>query len=472
MKTRTQKIRNPQEKRILIVDDEENVLKYMQTLFAHNGFSNIVTASCGREVLEIFRLADKWKSGIGSNEKNIDLIVLDIVLPDIDGLEICGKVKDLGLNIPIILITGHLNEQEIHEKIVESGADDFLYKPFDPYEFMARVKLLLNKEEINRRQNAYVSRKIQIKQTRGLPHVSDKISNYLIVDTINWGKYTVLYKVINSSDNKFYALKMLTRYAMQFKGVVEKFKKEKEIMSKIQHPNMIGLNDKGIYNKCPYFVMDFVDGPNMEEYMISMGRISLEVLLSIAIGLAKAMEQMESMGILHRDIKMKNLLYEFKTGNIKLCDFGLSRSEHSVDTDRNGFIWGTPIYMAPEIFCGEEATPQSDIYSYGVTIYHLITNSPPFVAETPADLARKHMSDTPTSIHSIRPEFSVEWDDLIINKCLAKVPSMRFKSIKDVLSRLNDPERDFRSMGNPINRNQSTPFVERTSDTRLSYETA
>jgi serine/threonine protein kinase len=232
-------------------------------------------------------------------------------------------------------------------------------------------------------------------------------------------------------------LKMLTKSASDKKDIVERFKNEVEIISKIKHPNVTGFIDRGNYNECPYLVMEFVDGVDLEEYMVTRGKVPIKSFTDIAFDLASAISELHRSGIYHRDIKLKNILYNIKTGKIKLSDFGIAKLPESLNITQDGFIVGTPIYLAPEIFMGEPASAQSDIYSYGATLYHLLTGSPPFVAENSIELFKKHRTEKPESVESFRADVPEGWNKLIVDKCLAKDIVKRPASMNEVMYEIN-----------------------------------
>ena len=134
--------------------------------------------------------------------------------------------------------------------------------------------------------------------------------------------------------------------------------------------------------------------------------------------------------------KLKNILYDIRNGEAKLSDFGIAKLPDGVSTTQDGFIVGTPIYLAPEIFLGEPATVQTDIYSYGATLYHLITGSPPFIAESSIELFKKHKFEKPPAVNTTRQDVPEEWNTLIVGKCLAKEPSARPGSMLEILDEI------------------------------------
>ena len=129
---------------------------------------------------------------------------------------------------------------------------------------------------------------------------------------------------------------------------------------------------------------------------------------------------------------------------VKLTDFGIAHSlnDHTTLTG-DGFIVGTPIYMAPEMFRGELASEKSDIYSFGVTFYQFATSSPPFVASSNIELYKLHKEAEPESITKINPEIPSEIDELIVKKCMAKNPEKRPESMTEVLDELQKIERKY-----------------------------
>ena len=431
---KTEKIKIMGENSILLVDDDNFVCNLIERILKDSDFKNIQTASNGKDALEILGITSDADKKSGSN---VDIVILDVLLPDTNGFEICRQIRNFNMDIPVILISGY-DIEEIQSKIIECKADDFLKKPFSPAELSTRVKILLNRNR--QRKDEYViteTAKIRMKTDHSVPFVGDDINGYIIIDSLGWGKSSLVYKVVKSKGKIVYSMKMLTKSASDKKDLVERFKNEVEIISKVKHPNITEFIDKGYYNECPYLVMEFVDGVDLEEYMVTRGKISVKSFTDMAFDLASAISELHRNRIYHRDIKLKNILYDIKTGKIKLSDFGIAKLPESLHTTQDGFIVGTPIYLAPEIFMGEPASPQSDIYSYGATLYHLLTGSPPFVAETSIELFKKHRLEKPGAIESFRPDAPVGWNSLIVDKCLAKNSIDRPSSMNEVMYEIN-----------------------------------
>ena len=128
---------------------------------------------------------------------------------------------------------------------------------------------------------------------------------------------------------------------------------------------------------------------------------------------------------------------------VKLTDFGIAlTAEEDAGITRDGFIVGTPIYMPPEIFRGENGTIKSDIYSFGVTFYHFAMGAPPFVAKTNVDLYKQHSEKIPEKISKNSKDLPEEIDNLIIKLCMAKKPADRPDSMPEVISELKKIRKD------------------------------
>ena len=262
----TQKIKLNEEKTILVVDDESSILSFMRKSLTSAGFSNIKTASNGKNALKALGLIPQ-DSG-GPLDPDVDLVVLDVILPDTDGFEICKQIRRANSDMPVILISGQ-NIEEIQDKLIECDADDFLAKPFSRAELSTRVKLLINRKK-KKEYDASLAElnRGKFKINHNVPFIGDNINGYIIIDPLGWGKESLVYKVINAETKKIYSLKMLSKSSIEKKSTVERFKNEVEIMSKIKHPKIVEFIASGCYNNCPYLVMEYVDGVDLEEYLV------------------------------------------------------------------------------------------------------------------------------------------------------------------------------------------------------------
>lgn len=416
---------------ILVVDDEPAIVKLVARMLRQTGCAEVVTAERGFEALRLLGITADGNLTHDAPIPPIALVVLDIVLPDLNGVEVCRRIKRARPDLAVILITGH-DVEFVHQRMLESGADDFLTKPFNPTELIARVNLLLRQRKQRATDEAAVARSRSTGDQR-MPYIGDRIGDYVIVDTLGWGKSSIIFKANDPKTHETRTIKMLTRYAAEFKEVATRFRNEAKIMSAVHHPNIIELCHAGEVDGCPYLVLEYFPGIDLEEYVVTRGRPDFATFRRIARDLAEALRAIHQAGVVHRDVKLKNILITPVTGCIKLSDFGISLNADSPHVTQDGFIIGTPLYMAPEIFTGEPATIHSDIYAYGATLYHLLTGVPPFIAERADDLFHQHRNLVAATIATSRPGVPPAWDGLIIGRCLAKNPAMRPVDMDEVL---------------------------------------
>lgn len=421
---------------ILVVDDDFAVGDLIVAILKNSGFKHIDVVKSGEEALIALKLNPTIKDSLKKNP--YDIIILDIVLPDINGFDLCAKIKKSYTNTPIMLMSGY-DIKEIQFNILKCGVDDFLKKPFNPSELITRINLLLLKYKQQEDSETHIDDsfpELNLSTYNKIPYIGDKIDNYMIIDSLAFGQTSIIYKVINLETHKIFALKMLTGHSKESKEITERFTYEIEIMSKINHPSIIAFHDSGVFNDFKYLVMEYFEGVNLEELIISQGRISEQLILKIAYELADAISEIHKNDIIHRDIKLKNALFDPLTTKIKICDFGIAQLPDIRNLTNDGNVVGTPMYMAPENFHGDRATVQSDIYSYGATIYHLLTNSPPYVAKNYLDFYNKINQEPPIPISEIRPKISKTWNSLIVDKCLACNAYDRPESMESILLEL------------------------------------
>lgn len=420
---------------ILVVDDDEGLLTMIVNVLRHAGFKRISTASSGEEAIAALSIPDNPLPD--SKTAVLDeagIVVLDVMLPGKGGFEICKEIKTAHPNNMALMMSG-FDIEGLNDKLVESEADDFLTKPFSSPELVARIEMLAGKmkrKDMRSGSGTATSASKSIPYGNRIPHIGDFIGQYMILDSLGWGKNSVIYKTIKKGSNEISAVKLLTKYSMEFKDVVKRFEEERKIMSKISHPNIIKFIETGVWDGCPFIVMECIKGSNLEERLVTNGPPEGELALTAAIQVASALAALHKMGVLHRDIKLKNIMFDPDSGVFKLTDFGIARfMDNTSGITCDGFIVGTPMYMAPEVFRGEAATIESDIYSYGATLYHFAAGSPAFSAKRNADMYKKHLSEIPKSIRSLNPGISSGLESVIM-KCMAKPPEARPQSMDAV----------------------------------------
>lgn len=230
------------------------------------------------------------------------------------------------------------------------------------------------------------------------------------------------------------AVKVMSETYARDNTMRQRFLREARTAAKLDHPNIVRVLDVNEQNSVPYIVMEFVDGSDMSELLKRHGRLNglavLRAIAQVADGLAHA----HSMGIVHRDIKPANI-FVANNGRVKLGDFGLARAvEVTTELTIAGSTVGTANYMSPEQASGHDVDQRSDIYSLGVTAWHLLVGRAPFSGTTPVSIAVQHVN---SEVPYDRADFGHLADDavyLLID--MTKKAANARPSASDVRSRI------------------------------------
>ncbi len=183
-------------------------------------------------------------------------------------------------------------------------------------------------------------------------------------------------------------------------------------------------------------------GVNLRDYINRKGPPDVTIAITIMRQIAAALQRASEYGFVHRDIKPENILLTRK-GEVKVADFGLSRcflGDQPLNITQSGVTMGTPLYMSPEQVQGHPVDPRSDIYSFGVTCYHMLAGEPPFKGQTPFEVALQHVQGQAQQLAEIRTDLPVELCS-IVHKMMAKKPEDRYQTAREVLrdlTRLKD----------------------------------
>ena len=233
------------------------------------------------------------------------------------------------------------------------------------------------------------------------------------------------------------ALKFLHERFAQDEQFVERFRREASAAAGLQHPNVVGVFDRGTYDGSHYIAMEYVEGASLND-LIERGLSVPEAVELVRQVLAGA-RYAHAHGIVHRDLKPQNVLVDAE-GRARVTDFGIARAGVSEIT-QTGSVLGTAQYLSPEQAQGLPVTAASDIYSIGVLLYEALTGRVPFEAESPVTVALKQVSERPRPPSELNPAVSRALDAVVL-KALAKDPANRFASAEEFLAALDAAEAD------------------------------
>ncbi len=209
-----------------------------------------------------------------------------------------------------------------------------------------------------------------------------------------------------------------------------RFLHEAEAASKLDHPNILPIYAYGEQDGLPYIVMPYMRGGTLSEYITKHGPISLAEAQWFLEQIASALDYAHAQGCVHCDVKPANILLD-GDGRVMLSDFGIARvivdDAKQPPTKNPEAMMGTPDYISPEQALGQAIDGRSDVYSLGVTLFYLLANRLPFIADTSIALALLHVHEPPPSLALIRADISPGLDR-VMHKALAKEPEKRFQT--------------------------------------------
>jgi serine/threonine protein kinase len=257
---------------------------------------------------------------------------------------------------------------------------------------------------------------------------------YRITERLAAGGMGVVYKGELTAIGKPVAIKFLHDALTLVPDVVKRFQREATAMSKLAHPNLVGVLDSGIAGGVPYLVMDYVHGKSLAE-VLAAGPMPATRAAGLARQILAGVRNAHATHVVHRDLKPDNiLLLDGVEGDfVKILDFGLAkvlRGEDSAASQltNTGFAMGTPGYMSPEQARGTEADERSDLYGVGVILYHMVTGRKPFIADSPIAVLRMHMDDAPTPPTQLLPRCCSPELERVILRAMAKEPGARWQT--------------------------------------------
>jgi type II secretion system protein E len=255
------------------------------------------------------------------------------------------------------------------------------------------------------------------------------IGNYQIQRELGRGGMGVVYLAIDSRTGGEVALKILPP-TMADRSTVARFHREGVAQSKLKHPNIIEVYEAESKDGCHYIAMEFARGKTLRAMVKQSGHLGFKKALEISAQACDALDYAHGLGFVHRDIKSDNIMVT-GSGQVKLMDFGLVRITGATIVTQSGVVVGTPEYMSPEQISGEEIDERTDIYSFGITMYEMLTGKLPFEGGSPQALTMMHRYEQHQPVRDLVNNLPKEIDE-IVARALAKDPGERFQSAGDM----------------------------------------
>ena len=257
---------------------------------------------------------------------------------------------------------------------------------------------------------------------------------YELKHVVGTGGMSSVYCAFDTLLERNVALKILHDQYGDDEEYVERFRREARSVAQLSHPNIVTVIDRGDEDGKQFIVFELIEGDNLKELVERGGPLPVRRTLELGLEVGRALAFAHGQGLIHRDVKPQNVLLNDE-GRAKVTDFGIARSLDAVGHTETGTVLGTSHYIAPEQARGEQVDAQTDIYSFGVVLYELLTGELPYPGDNFLTVAMKHVNDPSPSVLERRPDTPLRLASLI-ERCMAKLPADRPASMDEVVAEL------------------------------------
>ncbi|HEU4326658.1 MAG TPA: protein kinase [Roseiflexaceae bacterium] len=270
--------------------------------------------------------------------------------------------------------------------------------------------------------------------------IGKQLGGYRVRDLLGSGGMARVYRGYDPSLDREVAIKVISVEG-QPPDFVDRFRREARVVAKLNHPHIVHVYHYGEQDDVVYMVQQLLPGPTLDMRLREGGRrrVPADQVQSVIAQVADALDFAHAQGVIHRDVKPGNMLYDGQ-GQIVLTDFGIARSLSDVRTTATGpgVVMGTPAYVAPEqAISSASLTPACDVYSLGVVLFQMLTGRLPFDADTPMGVVLKHLYDEPPAPSGLRVDLPPTVDAVVL-RALRKEPEARYASAGALADALRD----------------------------------
>jgi DNA-binding response OmpR family regulator len=401
----------PRAETLLIVDDDADNRYVLGRRLEAEGWV-VRQAESGERALEAVR------SG------GVDLVLLDLTMPGLSGLEVLKALRTTrsATELPVIMVTASVDSEDVVEALGQ-GANDYVTKPIDFDVTVARIHAALR----TRREAAAPAATLA---EVGIGTVLG--GRYRLESRIGSGSHGAVYRARHVELDRPVAVKLLRTGAPGSADALRRFRREGMAACRVRHPHAVAVLDFAVAGEVAYLVMELLEGHSLDVELSSAAPIGIQRSVSIAVPVCEALAEAHGADIVHRDVKPANIFLHRAGGRTvpKVLDFGIARIlgevAHRQHLTLDGWIVGTPAYMAPERFESGACDGKADVYGLGITLFQMLAGRLPFesAAGEPVELARKHVAQLPPNLRELNPKVPESLEEAVM-RALAKRPAKR-----------------------------------------------
>ena len=273
-----------------------------------------------------------------------------------------------------------------------------------------------------------------------MPQIGDQFDRYQIQSHMAQGGMSDVYRAFDLVDRREVAIKIPDKSMLGDPAQFERFQRELEVMSTLDHPAILKGLGSGKYNRVPFLVTEFIDGQSLRAMLEKSAPLPPEQAISLIRKIADGMAYCHKNGVIHRDLKPENILISQDAQPI-IMDFGLAltKSAHRVTYSNLSVTMGTPDYMSPEQVNGQRGDQRTDIYAVGIMLYEMLIGQPPFIGDSNMAVMSQHVNAIPPRLDKLKPGISPQLA-AIVARCLLKDPDGRFQDMESLIDALDHPE--------------------------------
>ena len=222
------------------------------------------------------------------------------------------------------------------------------------------------------------------------------VADYNIIEKIGQGGMGEVYKAVHTKLDQTVAVKVLSSEYSLNPSMRKRFINEAKIQAKFSHPNMVNIFNLIDQDNNVFIVMEYINGGTLEGHLEQNGVLSQDESIKISLQVLSALQFMHSKGVVHRDIKPSNIMFT-DTGVVKVTDFGIAKVMNEATKNTKTGMLGSVAYVSPEQILGEKTSITTDIYSFGITLYKMVTGRAPFRGSSEFVVMQGHLKEKPIS---------------------------------------------------------------------------